>query len=549
MTTLTYWLLTATWKGSLLIAASLLVARIGRGRIASRWLHALLLVAVLRLLIPVAPESRFSVFNLATRAAAVPQMTFAKEPAPMPAPMRLRRAEPLPAPAPSPWRGVLVAVWATGCAFLVVRAGVRLRALNRRLRDRVDVTSPAVLDLVDECREILGVRRGVRVVETAAVATPSLHGLVRPMLLLPHGFLDTFSLAQLRFVLLHELAHLRRSDILVNWLTIAAQALHWFNPLVHLAAARLAEERELACDALALERLAAEERSAYGGTVLEVLDRMRLPSPVPGLVGMTTTQRQMKRRILMIARFRPQTRYSVIAAALLAVIAMATLTDANAGQRRMMMPKMMPASPEAQAVIDGLEKRMDLQLTNAGLLEVTNAVTAQTGVNITFAPGALDNVQPDGITLKATNAPAHAVLIETLSALDLAVRFDDGTARVEKSEGGMRLRLRSPMPPPVAEGEALPDKVIFIDDPEGEAVQHFKIELPAPPPGSADTMTFERTPSGDKTVFHRSAVHIDSDEAGDGVARRSVQFRGGPEGQAAGTLELEVRRPTTSEKQ
>jgi bla regulator protein BlaR1 len=77
------------------------------------------------------------------------------------------------------------------------------------------------------------------------VATPSLHGWLRPTLLLPRGFLVSFTREQLRYVVLHELAHLRRSDVLVNWIATAAQVLHWFNPLVRLAVMRLAEEREL----------------------------------------------------------------------------------------------------------------------------------------------------------------------------------------------------------------------------------------------------------------------------------------------------------------
>jgi beta-lactamase regulating signal transducer with metallopeptidase domain len=64
------------------------------------------------------------------------------------------------------------------------------------------------------------------------------------------GFLRSFSTEELRFVFLHELAHVRRRDILMSWLMALLQVVHWFNPLVWFAFSRWRADRELACDAL-----------------------------------------------------------------------------------------------------------------------------------------------------------------------------------------------------------------------------------------------------------------------------------------------------------
>lgn len=530
MIAVTTWLLSATLKGSLVIAMALLL----RGRIASRWMHALLLIAIVRLLMPVAPESSFSIFNLAPQAelAAPPPVVLAA-PSPIPpgeTPLRV----PFEAPAPQFDRMTiaLLAAWATGCAFMLLRAAVRSRMLRRRLRDRAEVDLP----LVDECREAIGVRRRVRAYETDAVITPSLHGFVRPMLLLPRGFVETFSHEQLRFVVLHELAHLRRSDVLVNWLTTFAQALHWFNPLVHLAAARIAEERELACDALALERLRDDERSAYGGTVLAVLDRMRQPSPAPGLVGMTATHRQLKRRIQMIAAFRPQRRSSLLFAALVATIAMVSLTDAVAGERVTFEHRIAePLNPAAEATIRQLETNIDAQLTKATIHDVASLVTARTGVMVTFAEGALSANDATTFTVNAKNVPAHILLAETIDSLGLALHFQETGVMIDKLPEGARepLRvLRAPGREPLIErapavGEGHRD-VIFIE--RSKVADHR--ELPAPREGDV--------------VLPRMQILDSGESAEDGVIRRRVSFRGGREGQTEGTLELEVHRDATS---
>src|SRR5437762_409184 len=98
---------------------------------------------------------------------------------------------------------------------------------------------------------------------------------------------------ELRFVFLHELAHLKRRDIAVNWLTTILQILHWFNPLVWLAFARMRVDRELACDELALSFAAAGESKSYGGAIIKLVEGFARPAALPGLVGILEDRQQM----------------------------------------------------------------------------------------------------------------------------------------------------------------------------------------------------------------------------------------------------------------
>ena len=445
--TIASFLFAAAWKGTLLVAFALLVHRVARNRIPSRWLCALLLVAIVRLLVPVAPPAPFSVFNLvAVDTAAEPPAITAGE-----APMR-RRAQPavmrtpVPPPPDRPWIPALLALWGAGVLFVMVRAALQTRRFQRQLAGSGDVDRDDVTALVDECRGVLNVRRRVRVVTTSAVATPSLHGWIRPALLLPRELLHSFTREQLRYVVLHELAHLRRSDVLVNWIATAAHALHWFNPLVRLAVARLAEERELACDALALAALRAEERPAYGGTVLELVDRMRAASAapaVPALVGMTATPEQLKRRIVMIASFR-QSRFSIVFAALVVAVGLVTLTDARAGELKVIREKMrQPASPAVQAVMQKLETKLDAELTSASLDDVLHTIMNATGISVVIEDGAVDDAtRAKRLRLSALNVPAHLVLFESLGSLGLAAKFTETGVLVQKLEPGEEIHMR-----------------------------------------------------------------------------------------------------------
>lgn len=467
-------LFAAVWKGTLLVAFALVVHRVARGRVPSRWLCALLLVAIVRLLAPVAPASPFSVFNLVPAASAPRPMNAALTETAIrrPAPVAPRTVAAAPA-ASAPWIAALLALWGAGALFVVARTVVQTRRFGRQLAGSVDVDRDDVRGLIDECRRLLNVRRRVRVVTTSAVATPSLHGWLRPTLLLPEEFLGTFTLEQLRYVVLHELAHLRRSDVLVNWIATAARALHWFNPLVRLAVARLAEERELACDALALAALRAEERPAYGGTVLELVDRMRAAPAVPALVGMTATPEQLKRRILMIASFR-QSRFSLAFAALVVALGLVTLTDARAGEpmiRRHMIKE--PASPAVQELMQKLETPMTTELASASVDDVLQAVTSATGVHATIEEGAIDDAtRAKRLNVKSKSIPAHLFLFESLGVLQLAVKLTDTGVLVLRAPEHEEMHIRT------HDGTKARVHVhTSAGEPEGEAVIRKHVEI------------------------------------------------------------------------
>jgi hypothetical protein len=134
----------------------------------------------------------------------------------------------------------------------------------------------------------------------------------------------------LRHVFLHELAHLRRHDIALNWLTVLIQALQWFNPLVWLAFERARDDMELACDELVLERLDEHESTDYGDTILELLDARARFQRMPMLAAIGEDASQIKRRIQMVASFeKGQHASHLVSAAILLVLGVVFMVDAR----------------------------------------------------------------------------------------------------------------------------------------------------------------------------------------------------------------------------
>ncbi|HEX7653793.1 MAG TPA: M56 family metallopeptidase [Verrucomicrobiae bacterium] len=261
-------------------------------------------------------------------------------------------------PAPlTPWRwqdnGVLIlaVLWGVGVLALGGLVLLQIFRFQRQLRRKAVPGSSPWQPLLDQCRQDCGVKSSVTIVATAQVQSPALFGLFRLRLLVPRGFGEGFSPQEVRYIFLHELAHVKRGDLWLNWLVTGLQVVHWFNPLIWLGFARLRADRELACDELALLRAGDQAGTAYGETVVKLLSQLTRPQAIPGLVGILEDKNQMRQRIKMIANFRRPSRWSALAVLLLSLVAAAALTDA---QTEKPAPAVVKSSPLNQPAAGGI---------------------------------------------------------------------------------------------------------------------------------------------------------------------------------------------------
>jgi len=134
-------------------------------------------------------------------------------------------------------------------AWLVVAAALLVRAAASQLRARAIVhrAMPVESARWTDAAESAAGARPVEVRASSELDSPAVMGLLRPTIVVPHGALD-WPLERCRLVLVHELAHVRRRDVLAQAIADVACALHWCNPLVWICARRLRMEREIAAD-------------------------------------------------------------------------------------------------------------------------------------------------------------------------------------------------------------------------------------------------------------------------------------------------------------
>jgi uncharacterized protein (TIGR03435 family) len=148
-----------------------------------------------------------------------------------------------------PW---VVMVWLAGALVFWVRLTGGWVVARRMRSVQVRRASPDWQATLAELGARIGLSRPVRLLVSALVEVPTVVGWLRPVVLVPVGALGGLPAGQLEALLLHELAHIRRHDYLVNILQSVAEALLFYHPAVWWVSGHMRAERELCCDDVAV---------------------------------------------------------------------------------------------------------------------------------------------------------------------------------------------------------------------------------------------------------------------------------------------------------
>lgn len=169
----------------------------------------------------------------------------------------------------APW---VVCIWLVGVVVLSMRlvAGWHFLATLRHSADRA--AARHLRPRLKTLAAYMGVRRRIEVACSNRVESPILLGWLRPVILLPASVITSFPARQLEMVLVHELAHVRRHDHLVNLFQTMVETLLFYHPVVAWVSRDVRLERENACDDLAVHT--ARDRVGYV-EMLAALENLR----------------------------------------------------------------------------------------------------------------------------------------------------------------------------------------------------------------------------------------------------------------------------------
>jgi len=211
-------------------------------------------------------------------------------------------------------------VWACGCAAVLGVWFRRWRKTAAAMRAAVPLEEGREVEALRCMERVAGIRASIGARLSQAQLEPGIIGLFRPVLLWPQGISSCLEDAQLEAILAHELWHVRRRDNLTAAIHQVVTALFWFHPLLWWMGARLAEERERACDEQVLTL--GSDREVYARSVLKACE-FCVASPVSFVSGITGAD--LKSRIVRIMTLGPAQRLGLRRKLLLAACAVAVI--------------------------------------------------------------------------------------------------------------------------------------------------------------------------------------------------------------------------------
>jgi beta-lactamase regulating signal transducer with metallopeptidase domain len=174
---------------------------------------------------------------------------------------------------------VAVIVWMIGVVLLSGRIAwaclgiARLKRATREIDETVSARARAFTLR-------LGITRSVSILESTVVRVPTMLGYMRPIILLPAAVITGLPAPHLDAVIVHELAHVRRHDYLVNALQAIIETLLFYHPAVWWCSRQIRIEREHCCDDVVVDVLG--DRVAYAAALVE-LEELRGLQPILSL--------------------------------------------------------------------------------------------------------------------------------------------------------------------------------------------------------------------------------------------------------------------------
>jgi bla regulator protein BlaR1 len=189
----------------------------------------------------------------------------------------------------------VVTVWLTVAVIKSVRMAAGCSYIRRMRREGLG--APALwVERVDALSRQLGIRRTVKLVESALVRAPMVIGQLRPIIYVPLGLINHLPASEMEAVLLHELAHIRRYDHLVNMVQHVTECLLFFNPGFLWISSLVREERENSCDDMAIAYT--RDRVEF----VRALVRFKEHSMRGMALAFPGNRRQLLHRVLRISR-------------------------------------------------------------------------------------------------------------------------------------------------------------------------------------------------------------------------------------------------------
>jgi beta-lactamase regulating signal transducer with metallopeptidase domain len=198
-----------------------------------------------------------------------------------------------------PWAAICVVIWAAGIMFSLTRMVLGKIGIMKIGADARLIENRSIIVMLEALTKRLGIRRNIQVLTSSSCRVPFTYRTLKPLILLPSGATE-WPGERLRSVLIHELAHVKRSDSFTMLFARIVCSLFWFVPTVWIAYRHLYLEQEKSCDEYAVGE--GIEAVRYVRHILNVVRLARGRVLLTGIFISRGKRKMLEKRILHVLR-------------------------------------------------------------------------------------------------------------------------------------------------------------------------------------------------------------------------------------------------------
>ncbi|MDS1001998.1 M56 family metallopeptidase [Clostridium sporogenes] len=340
------WILHASLTASIAALVVILILKLFNSHIGVRFQHALLLIIILRLIIPVNIPSNINLFNILfdkyenkilnveskndtkaaydflakgkiylndkTKDGKVTSSSSSED-------ISYKQEVTAKEKVITNTLNIASCIWLVGVVSIALFFLTISWIFKVKILELEQVTDLKIVSLLEECKKKLSINRSIPIYACDDFKAPCIFGILKPKIYIPKYKYSTNDYKYLSHIFLHELIHYKRKDLIYNFLGTITILIYWFNPIIWFIVKKMKLQREYACDTYVLEILGKEESIEYGMTLINFSKFISSSRKVPQLAIFFETKNQIKRRIKMIKNFKKGS-YRMSAAAVICCI-------------------------------------------------------------------------------------------------------------------------------------------------------------------------------------------------------------------------------------
>ena len=227
----------------------------------------------------------------------------------------------------------LINLWILGFVLYILNILMKELRFYHTVKNCMELHDPVVTKVLEDCIEKMSLKRKIKIVICEEVIFPSVYGITNPVIMFPINLKKLVQQEDIKYIILHELAHIKRMDTLMSVIIMILRGIYWFNPIVHYAFKQMEQDKEIACDALAMTYINSQERRRYGEIILNLLVktmRSKSNSNSIAIEAVLKKNSKVKRRISMIGIFNKKTySLSFMTCIVIGIVALLGLTRSN----------------------------------------------------------------------------------------------------------------------------------------------------------------------------------------------------------------------------